>query len=173
MSDRQRLFFALWPDESLRDAIAPLLTLHRECGGRPHPPTNLHVTLNFPGMVDGETRDCLERAAGEICAPPFELTLDHFGYWPKPEVMWLGCSAVPSPLAQLVERLNGAMRDCGLIPESRLYRPHLTLLRKARQSPQGEPPAFHWQAREFVLVESVSTPTGVEYRVLRRWPLTG
>ena len=171
MAERQRLFFALWPDAALRESIAPLLGLVRECGGRAHPPGNLHLTLNFLGMVDGDSRVCLERAAAEISIPPFELALDHFGYWPRPRVVWLGCSEVPGSLAQLVEELNGAMRRCGLKPESRPFRPHLTLLRKARWAPQGEPPTFFWQAKAFVLAESVSTPGGVEYRVLRHWPL--
>lgn len=173
MSERQRLFFALWPGGELREALAPLLTLHKECGGKPHPLANLHITLNFLGMVDSDTRDCMERAADEIVVPPFELTLNRFGYWPRPRVMWLGCNEVPEPLALLVQRLSDAMRGCGLTPEQRPYRPHLTLLRKAKRVPQGEPPEFHWQAKEFVLAESASTPGGVEYRVLRRWPLHG
>lgn len=173
MSERQRLFFALWPDEALREALTPLLRLKRECGGRAHPPSNLHITLNFLGMVDAAIRDCLERAADEIAVPPFELTLDRFGYWPRPKVMWLGCSKVPGPLQALVEGLNGAMRGCGLQPEGRPYHPHLTLLRKAQRAPTAEPPSLTWQADDFVLAESVSTPGGVEYRVLRRWPLRG
>ena len=171
MSDKQRLFFALWPSGELREALTPLLKLHRECGGRAHPPTNLHITLNFLGMVDGDTRDCLEQAAHEIAVAPFELTLDRFGYWPRPKVMWLGCSETPEPLLDLVAALNRVVAQCGLEPERRPYHPHLTLLRKARQAPEVEAPELHWQAKEFVLVESASAPGGVEYRVLRRWPL--
>lgn len=171
MNTHQRLFFALWPSGELRDSLTPLLKFDKECGGRPHPPSNMHITLNFLGMVDADTRDCLEQAAHEIVIPSFDLTLDRFGYWPRPKVMWLGCSDTPETMRALVGALNGAMEQCGLEPEKRPYQPHLTLLRKAKRVPQGEAPVLHWQAKEFVLAESVSTPGGVEYRVLRRWPL--
>jgi 2'-5' RNA ligase len=171
MSERQRLFFALWPDEPLREAITPLLQLKRECGGRAHPPANIHITLNFLGGVEAATRDCLEQAAAGITLSPFELTLDRFGYWPRPRVMWLGCNDTPPPLGELVEALNRVVEQCGLQPEQRPYHPHLTLLRKAHQAPTVSPPELHWQINDFVLAQSLSTPAGVEYRVLRRWPL--
>ncbi len=173
MSGKQRLFFALWPDDGLREALTPLLKLKRECDGRGMQPGNLHITLNFLGSIDADTRDCMELAAADIALPPFELTLDHFGYWPRPKVMWLGCRETPEPLAQLAEELNRAGEACGLQPENRPYHPHLTLLRKAKRAPQSPAPELLWQVNEFVLVESVSVPKGVEYRVVRRWPLSG
>lgn len=173
MSEQQRLFFALWPDDSLREALTPLLTLKRECGGRAYPPANLHITLNFLGNVDADTRDCLEQGAGAIVIPPFTLMLDRYGYWPRPRVMWLGSSETPAPLADLVNVLNRLISQCGLQPEGRPYQPHLTLLRKAQRAPFAEPPQLPWPLDTFVLAESVSTPSGVEYRVLRRWKLSG
>ncbi len=171
MSDTQRLFFALWPDAELREAFVPLSKLKHECGGRAHPPGNLHITLHFLGGVDAETRDCLEQAAGEVVVPPFELTLDRFGYWPRPRVVWLGSNETPEPLSELVSELSRVVEQCGLQPERRPYHPHLTLLRKAKQAPAERAPELQWQVNEFVLAESASTPGGVEYRVLRRWPL--
>lgn len=171
MSGPSRLFFALWPDEALRGSLAPLLKLQRECGGRAHPPANLHLTLNFLGSVAAQTRDCLEQAADAIVLPPFTLTLDRFGYWPRPRVVWLGCGETPPPLTALVDAVNGVVEGCGMEPERRPYHPHLTLLRKARQLPTVEAPSLRWPVDAFVLAESVSTPAGVEYRVLRRWCL--
>ena len=171
MSERQRLFFALWPSGKMREALTPLLKLKHECGGRPHPPSNLHITLNFLGMIATDTRDCLEQAAGEIVIRPFELTLDRFGYWSRPRVVWLGCSETPEPLSELVTELNRLVEQCGLEPEQRPYQPHLTLLRKAKHPPSEAALEFQWSVNDFVLAESVSTPGGVEYRVLRRWPL--
>lgn len=173
MTQRQRLFFALWPDDSLRSALAPLLKLKRECGGRAHPADNLHMTVNFLGGVDTDTRDCAEQAASDIVIPPFELELDHFGYWSKPKVVWLGCRETPRPLQQLVSSLNDVVTACGLQKEERPYRPHVTLLRKAQRAPAKPAAVLHWPVNDFVLAESVSTPSGVEYRVLRRWPLRG
>lgn len=171
MDDRQRLFFALWPDEALRRELTPLLKLYKECGGRAYSPGNLHITLSFLGSVDSSTRDCLVQAAGEITAPPFQLNLDRFGYWPRPRVVWLGCSEIPPTLTDLVERINRLVEQCGLQPERRPYQPHLTLLRKAQRGPAATAPNLAWEVDAFALVESVSTQQGVEYRVLRRWPL--
>jgi 2'-5' RNA ligase len=171
MSERQRLFFALWPSEALREALAPLHKLKRECGGRAVATAKLHITLNFLGSIDGDTRDCLEQAAAEIAVPPFELILDQFGYWRRPRVVWFGCGETPDPLRQLVSELNRAIEGCGLQPERRPYHAHLTLLRKARQAPIEAAPKLRWPLTEFVLVESITNPEGVEYRVLRRWPL--
>jgi 2'-5' RNA ligase len=171
MSERQRLFFALWPSDELREALVPLQQLKQECGGRAVPTDNVHITLNFLGNVDADTRDCLEQAASEITIPPFQLLLDRYGYWRRPRVMWLGCSDMPEPLLHLVDALNRAVEGCGLQPERRPYHAHMTLLRKAKQAPNEPAPELDWPVSEFVLVESVSIPGGVEYRVLRRWPL--
>ena len=135
MSERQRLFFALWPDDALRQTITPLLKLHQQCGGRAHPPAHLHMTLNFLGGVEADTCDCLEQAAADIAIPRFELRLDRFGYWPRPRVMWLGCSETPAPLTELVSVLSEMVECCGLEQEHRPYQPHMTLLRKAQKAP--------------------------------------
>ena len=173
MSDRQRLFFALWPDTSLHELLPPLGELQKECGGRVYPLTNLHVTLNFVGGVNEPTRRCLEQAVSGIVIPSFKLVLDQYGYWPRPRVMWLGCSETPAPLHDLVYALGAAVKQCGIEQEKRPYQPHMTLLRKARQAPSESPPVIQWAVDNFVLAESVSTLHGVEYRVLRRWHLEG
>jgi 2'-5' RNA ligase len=72
----------------------------------------------------------------------------------------------------LVERLWTELATCGFERESRPYRPHIALLRKARGLPGGvlEDP-IPWEVREFVLVTSLSVPDGPRYKVLQRWPL--
>ena len=167
----QRLFFALWPEPPVRNHLQHALSLLVDEAGRPVEANNLHLTLAFPGHVDAPTRSCLEQAADAIQLPRFTLQLDRFGYWKHPKVIWYGPSEVPAALMQLAGELEGAMRGCGLTPESRPYRPHVTLLRKAESMPRAEAPAMRWQVEGFVLVLSEGSPQGVRYRVLRRWPL--
>lgn len=170
---KQRLFFALWPEPDQRQELLDRLALLDECPGRRMEAGNLHLTLAFLGNVNAETRTCLEEAATAIRLPPFTITLNHFGYWQQPRVVWLGTSDVPAGLAYLVGALEETMRNCGLKPESRPYRPHVTLLRKARGKPGVEDvPEMNWRAEGFALVLSESTPQGVRYRVLRQWDLT-
>ena len=45
-------------------------------------------------------------------------------------------------------------------------------MRKAMRGPtRPDIPPLAWRADSFVLVESLTLPEGVQYRVVRRWPL--
>ncbi|PKM46091.1 MAG: RNA 2',3'-cyclic phosphodiesterase [Gammaproteobacteria bacterium HGW-Gammaproteobacteria-1] len=170
----ERLFFALWPDEAQQRTLYKLGRSIAPPGGKPMAAQNLHITLAFLGTIDADKRNCMEKAADAIQLPSFELVLDSAGYWPRPQVVWLGCSAVPEPLLALAARLNGAMAACGLAAETRPYSPHLTVLRKARQGPrQLDMDTVHWPVGDFVLVQSLTLPEGAQYQVVRRWPLAG
>jgi 2'-5' RNA ligase len=170
----ERLFFALWPGEALQRTLYELGRAVAPPGGKPMAAQNLHITLAFLGTIDDDKRNCMEKSAAAIRLPPFELRLDCAGYWPRPQVVWLGCREVPQPLAALAGQLNTAMAACGLTPESRPYSPHLTVLRKARQGPrQLDMDTVHWPVGDFVLVQSLTLPEGAQYQVVRRWPLAG
>ena len=88
----ERLFFALWPDDAIRqqlvDAYARIPGLK---GQRDVLPNNLHVTLHFLGNVEASRVDCFRRQAEVISAHRFQLQLDRFGYFKKARVLWLGC----------------------------------------------------------------------------------
>jgi len=170
----QRLFFALWPDVELQRALYKVGRTIAPSGGKPMAARNLHITLAFLGTIDTDRRLCMEAAADAIHLPPFELVLDCAGFWPRPQVVWLGCTAVPPALQALAAGLNRAMAACGLTPENRPYSPHLTVQRKARQGPrQLDINTVHWAVGDFVLVQSLTLPEGAQYQVVRRWPLVG
>lgn len=170
--DTQRLFFALWPGTSVRSGLQQCVSLLNNEPGRPLEPENLHLTLAFPGSVNSEIQSCLEQAAESIQVAPFNIQLNHFGYWKHPRVVWYGPDTIPEELFCLAAELEGAMRDCGLTSEPRPYRPHVTLLRKAQGEPEVVAPEMVWRVEDFVLVVSESSPQGVRYRVIRRWDLT-
>jgi 2'-5' RNA ligase len=170
----RRLFFALWPDDDTRAAIAALARERIHSQARRVADHNLHITLAFPGNVTTRVQTCLEEAAGSITGAPFELAIDRLGYWPRPRIIWAAPAQTPPPLWSLAAALRTALVACGLEPENRPYQAHITLARKASQALNVTRIApIQWSIRHFCLVESVTEPAGVRYSVLRSWPLEG
>jgi len=171
----RRLFFALWPTDVAREALMDLQnTLVFQ--GRPVPAENFHVTLVFLGAVEDDRRACIEQAAAGVVAPPFELCLDRVAGFPRTRVIWSGASRTPSALLFLVEELQRALAECGFVPEARPFTTHLTLFRQADKKALKPVKAIshnpvQWPVTDFSLVQSLSAPAGVRYRVLHRWPL--
>lgn len=172
----RRLFFALWPGAGQREALAELArTNHRKgAGGRLVNQAKLHITLVFLDKVEEDARACAEAAAERVSAVPFDLSIDRLGLWSRSGIWWAGCSTMPDALLDLVKALQGELRECGFMPEARPYHAHVTLARKAKRAERGPLEApIAWPVSDFVLVESAPLPDrgGVEYRILRRWPL--
>ncbi len=174
--ERQRLFFALWPDTGLRQRLKQRLTEggFYGAGGQPVPPDNFHITLRYLGWLSSAERRCAGQVAGNIRASAFQLVLNRTGYWSGSRVAWLGADNWPAALLDLNEQVQKGLEQCGLEPESRPYQPHLTYLRKAAVPPgpsAGYVPVTWW-VDSFVLVHSVTVPGGVRYEVVDRWILT-
>jgi 2'-5' RNA ligase len=166
----ERLFFALWPDEALRKALVAARDAAEGNLGRPTHPLDLHITLVFIGTVDAALRDCVETAAGRVALAPFELTLRSLSGWPRQRI-WAAIPEDTPPLSQLVDQLQQNLISCGLQPEARRYRPHVTLARKAPPI-VPRPLSLRWQVDGFVLARS-GTSRAPSYQILRQWPLGG
>ena len=170
----RRLFFALWPEERLRQQILRHCNnLLRHGGGRPVAPGNIHFTLAFLGNVDAKQQACVEQLADQIQLSSFEFTIDTAGHWPKPRVLWIGPSAMPDDMVTLAMELRDGAIECGIQVDMRPYRAHMTMMRKvarAREDMTIRP--ITWQANSFVLVKSVTYSEGVKYEVIREWPLS-
>nr|VFJ57194.1 MAG: 2'-5' RNA ligase [Candidatus Kentron sp. DK] len=167
----RRLFFALWPTQAARKALVGLQG-RLNPAGRPTPGENLHSTLAFLGSVDTERQVCVERAAGRVIAPPFELRLDRVGCFPRAGIIWSGVSGAPPALHTLVERLNRELAACGFEPDKRPFTAHVTLARKAEEPLKNAPhPPVAWWVDEFCLAESETLSRGARYRIRKRWPL--
>lgn len=171
-SHHQRLFFALWPNDKLREQLHVLGQRSFSGSGRPVKRENLHITLIFLGTVDDTRRACAENAAASVKTPPFRLELDKVGCWPRARVLWAGASREPAALLSLVQQLTACLEGCGFQPEERPYRAHVTLVRKVarRVQPSSHSPIV-WSTKDFHLVESRTCPEGVQYRVVASWPL--
>lgn len=167
-----RLFFALWPGDEVRRQLEAVAAALPRGVGRAVAPANYHITLEFVGPAVNSARECLEAAAGQIPVEPFRLSLGRFGYWAQPRTLWFGPHHLPPELLGLAYKLRDITAQCGLEPETRPYRPHVTLARKvARQPRWPEVRPVEWQVDDFVLCQSVTTAKGPAYEVLKRWPL--
>jgi RNA 2',3'-cyclic 3'-phosphodiesterase len=171
MQKTSRLFFALWPDDETRQALAGLTQSIGDKKLKWVPPHNFHVTLVFLGSIDTDTESLIKQAVAEISARPFTLTFDSLSYWSKPGIICLTCrQPVPEDTAMLASALAAVAANCGLQIDTRPYTPHITLARQARHLADVTIKPIVWHAEAFCLVESCSKPEGVFYKVIQRWP---
>jgi 2'-5' RNA ligase len=170
-----RLFFALWPQASLRALLAQHAQSWRFAPpAKPTLPDKLHLTLLF---MDGVPNDRLQDlvhigAAVAAAAKPFALRLDQAAVWPQGGIAHLAPSHAPRELTALHAALLQAVALAGVPCDKRSFRPHLTLARHATagQAPQAFAPVA-WQAGELSLVQSM-LGSG-RYAVLDRWEFAG
>ncbi len=141
-----------------------------------------HLTLRFIGDVhDGVAREILP-ALAEIEAPGFELGLcgcDAFGSKKQTRVLWAGVTE-SQPLRQLQRKIERRLVDIGLEPETRKYRPHVTLARGKSLTAADAAPylARHaglvgprFSVSEFTLFSSQLGRHGAHYEIEARYPL--
>jgi len=168
-----RYFFALWPDTEIRNQLEALRDRLPSGCGRKVRLESLHITLVFLGSVEEPVMGRIRPAVEGIKGLTFELTLDHYGWWKRPQVIWLGSDTVPAPLGELVVRLNTIAAAQDVHIDSRPYAPHLTLVRKAKRPlTRFSFSPIRWEIRDFCLVQSITHAAGAEYRIVQNWPLT-
>jgi len=176
--DVHRLFFALWPDDVVRqhmaETAAQLRTQHAP-RGRWLGAHRYHLTLQFLGDFDSLRLSLVEdacKAADTLQQPAFDLPLDQVGSFRGSRVWWLGCERTPDGLQGLWEALGLALARAGVRTRaSHALTPHVTLLRDAVETLPATPMApIVWPVREFVLIHSQLGSRNA-YDVLRRWPL--
>jgi 2'-5' RNA ligase len=167
-----RVFFALWPDASVRDALdRTARMLHRSCGGRVMRRENVHLTLVFIGDIAVERLDELKSVAGAVAGRSFEFVLDQLGYWRHNRIVWAAPQSVPGPLREIVAALESGLKQAGYGFDRRPYAPHLTLLRNAREPRVLPALDVPWPVSDFALVQSVRDEHGSRYQVIASWPL--
>ena len=168
--DRHRVFFALWPDDATRSSISRATReAVRASGGRPIAKDRLHLTVAFLGELTDVGLEAA-RAVPPVRVGSFELTLDALGIWPDSKILWLAPSNPPDALGGLEAQLWVGLIDRGFHGEERIYRPHVTLARRARPI-ELEVEPLRWLVQDLVLIESFPEGRNVHYEVLERWPL--
>jgi len=175
-----RLFAAVALPEDIAEPLArrqqPLP------GARWRPIESLHITLRFFGEVREDTADDLDSELSAIAMPPFALRLEGvgaFGEGADLHALWAGVGE-SEPLKRLAGRCEAAARKAKLEPETRVFKPHVTLAYLNRADPgrvaawiQGhnllKSPEF--TVDRFGLYSSWPTHEGSAYRLERDYPL--
>ena len=122
-----RLFAALALPEEIGLALARRQTGVE--GARWRPLGALHVTLRFFGDIREDIARDLDSELVGLRGQAFDLELagaGAFGEGPDLHVLWAGV-AENDALRRLAKACESAARRVGLKPETRTYRPHLTL----------------------------------------------
>ena len=177
-----RTFVALDLDEPMRTRLAQLIgNLRDRIGGvRWVRPEGIHLTLRFLGYGRLDRLDALRAALGglanESSAGAAEVSgLGTFPQSGRARVLWIGIS-VPEPVLRLQQACERAAVAAGFEPESRPFRPHLTLGRWKDPAPRPTlPPADLGRTAldTLVLYRSQSSSTGSLYTPLNKFPLAG
>jgi RNA 2',3'-cyclic 3'-phosphodiesterase len=170
-SDKQRLFFALWPTDDVRARLAREAQSHAALG-RAIPARNLHVTLVFIGAVAQSRVTEVLQAAAVTAGVRFSLQLDRLEYWRRSDLICLTAGHAPAALLSLVDELRGNLLARGFQLREQAFRPHVTLVRDVARGPDaGDFAPLQWPVAELVLVESKVGQRGSDYAVVARWPL--
>lgn len=151
-------------------------------GARWRPAESLHVTLRFFGdMAENVARD-LDAELASLNSGGFEIALEgagSFGEGREIHAIWAGVAQNPA-LSRLAKGCETAACRAGLKPESRYYRPHVTLAYLRRADPAEvaawiqannllkSPPIA---VDRFGLYSSHQTKEGSAYRLETEYPL--
>lgn len=169
-----RLFFALWPEESVKATLAGWARRAQErSGGRLMHPDHLHLTLAFLGDTPADRLETIKAAAARVSPPTFDWELDTVGYWNHNRILWAGTTTMCESLAALVTELRAALMQAEIAFDAKAFVPHITLVRNARHVavlPEWKP--LRWRVNGFALVQSVRTDEGSRYVNAAEWPET-
>jgi len=110
-------------------------------------PYSIHLTLKFLGNVTVDKisgiTGAIEAAAQEIS--PLHLEVSGLGAFPnlrRVQVVWVGLSGELARLGELQQRIESNLAPLGFAPESRPFKPHLTLARLREQASLDERQSF-------------------------------
>ncbi|HEV2286275.1 MAG TPA: RNA 2',3'-cyclic phosphodiesterase, partial [Steroidobacteraceae bacterium] len=163
----RRLFFALWPDDLERGALAHAVRKAvRASGGRPVPEANLHLTLTFLGAVPEARVPGLSAIGRRVAAAfpdvaiPLALTLQGFAHWGQSQVLTVLVreepgAPPPGNVLLLARTLAHEAAQAGFNPDLKPFRVHVTVARKVARAPRSsEMRKVQWSFDAFALIES-------------------
>jgi 2'-5' RNA ligase len=166
-SGNARLFVALWPEPAVRDAIVAWSERWRwNASAKRVRAEHLHLTLHFLGDVPRERLPELRRAL-DLPFAPFTIALERAALWASGTAV-LEPVRTPLCLRQLHAALGEALQRLALPVETRAFRPHVTLARRAGPAkPPDSAAKSRWRVDGYALVES---RPGKGYVVLQAYP---
>jgi RNA 2',3'-cyclic 3'-phosphodiesterase len=152
-------------------------------GARWIAPENMHLTLRFFGDIDGRMADEIADFLGGVQSRPFQLEISDLGAFGgrDPHTLWAGVK--PSGDLDLLHYAHErAARAAGLPPDTRTFRPHVTLAR-LRGAREGDVATFlqhngglrtaPFLVTRFVLLSAKPGTGGPPYAVEADYPFDG
>lgn len=185
-----RLFVAAEVSPGLRAKLIELQERLREVplNLRLVRPEGIHLTLRFIGEVDADRLDGIVAALAapsNAGLPSFHLREAGLGIFPErgtPRVIWIDLEGEREAAARLAGAVDAALVKCGLAPEERPFKPHLTVARVRGVKRGAWRSALERSMTErlgdlfvdgYHLYESQLGPGGATYRKLSTWALSG
>ena len=162
---QHRLFFAFWPDETLRARSRPRgrACFRSRAGPSTRPTCTSRSRSSAPSTPSKLAR--LVELAGPVA--PLPIVFDRLEHWTRPRVLAAVASQPPPRLRAIVDGLWQRLDRLGFAREPRPYVPHLTLVRDVKSVRPGLAwPPLEWTVYRIQLIESVTTPAGVRYAPL-------
>ena len=192
MTEDIRAFLAVELPEDVKSALGELANHLRRAGVdglKPVRPENMHLTVKFFGDVSSTRVDSIvctiERAAKAL--HPFTLRLGNVGAYPNgrnPRVLWVGLDGDVASLREAHRRIDNALADINIKPDSRKFSPHLTVARLRDRSTSSErrraaqalftaeyETGHPIPVERFSLMRSILRPEGPQYTTLADFTL--
>ena len=140
-------------------------------------PQNIHITLWFLGNITPRMAERIYERMRDLSFRPFTVELTGVGAFPspgRPRVIWAGIGRGEEELRSLYEQLKPALRKLGFRPDPKGFKPHVTVARVKRQSPELVKVLMEnaglsfgtFRAEEVRLKKSTLTPRGPIYTTL-------
>jgi 2'-5' RNA ligase len=170
----QRLFVGI--------ALPDLITRHLGMltggvpGARWQRPDQIHLTLRFIGDVDGAAADDVRIVLSKTTTVALDLQLEgvgHFGDGRRIRALWFAV-AQNAALVALQGKIKRALVGAGFAPESRKFKPHVTVARMGHANHErvaqflASYALFRsgaWHVDAFHLYSSQLSPNGSLYQI--------
>ncbi len=194
MRDDIRAFLAIQLPDDVTAALGHLadqMAQARVGGLKPVRPENIHLTLKFFGNVNARQVESIVDTVKLVAKSirPFTLRLGNVGAYPNnrsPRVLWVGLDGDVALLQDAHRRIETALKQIAVKPDSREFTPHLTIARIRDRASRIErrnaaEALFSAEFRSGLLVpverislmRSVLLPEGPQYTSLAELSLVG
>ena len=194
MTDNIRAFLAIRLPDDVTAALGHLtdqMAQARVGGLKPVRPENMHLTLKFFGNINARQVESIVDTVTHTAESirPFTLRLGNVGAYPNnrsPRVLWVGLDGDVAPLQDTHRRIESALGQIAIKPDSREFRPHLTIARIRDRTPHNErrraaEALFSAEFRSGLsvpvnrlrLMRSILQPEGPQYTSLAEIPMGG
>lgn len=190
--EKLRAFVAIFPPETvvaqLKTVQAQLENVLKSNAVRWTKSEQIHLTLQFLGYIErkqlADFQSVMEIAVQKHHA--FHLRSETIGCFPnqrRPRIIWAGLAGGLDCLESLKEELDAAFSNLGYMPEKRIFHPHFTIGRVSELTPKdaarlaeeisklGAEMFGEWKVQKVHLMQSVLSPKGATYQVLKLFPL--